>query len=998
MDRSIRFASASRGAPFSHSGTILGIWVLALVALFVLGGLPTISAPTSAAPIHAASNVIHPPLVTHGDLVVLSGQTVTIQPTSSSQPYYQQGNITVESGGTLNVRNTTLSVVQFVSDVGSPIQRLSHIYTFVDQGQVTFYNSTLTTDANILNAYPKLNVTVNGGVMTLDRSSFKFPGWLNVEGKSAVFTANQSSITNNSAVAALGAESSIAGDVDYAPAVSVTGGAQIVMVQSFYNNTYADNLTANGFPGPTIGFAPPPGGVATIGPTGYNIAEFNLYNDSEALVRDWLNPAAPIIGGAITLVYNTSANKISSTPTLTVNGNSFPFTYGFNFTQGFNLVDTIPLMSTAVSYLSTEGTLNFLNFTGNFGTGPSVLNLSFSAAAGPVNITTATLTLFPALNYNFVASGAGTSFVSADSAMDLTWALPPASSVQLSTPYPWYSNKVVLSGGAVGFFGNLSTYASYSGAYGQTSVVQTQGSSNATFYRWAALPITGKNNVPIPQATTLAFYAYGSGQGNNATTGWANQLSVASPTLWNYVNWWDSSQGIKTYGDSNARGISYRLLASAQVNASVLPGGNFLGSYHVGVSTPNGGAGGTRWFNWSVTPFPYGLTFPAAVDYGPITNFPQYTQTITLYDVNFGMSGTINVNGVYVVSGKVSFNGSEPVLVNVTATPNGGGTPILIAQNGDVTGGSFSFAYFQLVQILGPGTYQLSITGYFNGATSPTVTAPSTVTVAGSSSSSTGILFQKILGLPLYLWLVIIGAIVAVLLVLFLVVIPRQARGKLVECGECGELIPADALVCPKCGAEFESDLVRCSRCSATIPANSEYCPECSAQLLGKPGAEASDPERQGYSDFVDRYRVDGKRELGDNYSEGAFWDWWKRQPTYVPYSQWRMQQGQGASRAGMTAPPAAEVTPAPAAPVQQPPRGGAGGGGMAAGGTPAAPMSPPPTQVPASRTATAGPATPAPASTGPAMGGPGMKPCPNCGKEVPPEYLVCPFCGAVTQ
>ena len=134
---------------------------------------------------------------------------------------------------------------------------------------------------------------------------------------------------------------------------------------------------------------------------------------------------------------------------------------------------------------------------------------------------------------------------------------------------------MVLSGGAVGFFGNLRTYASYSGAYGQTSVVQTQGSSNATFYRWAALPITGKNNVPIPQATTLAFYAYGSGQGNNATTGWANQLSVASPTLWNYVNWWDSSQGIKTYGDSNARGISYRLLASAQVIPSVTPRGRF---------------------------------------------------------------------------------------------------------------------------------------------------------------------------------------------------------------------------------------------------------------------------------------------------------------------------------------------------------------------------------------------------------------------------------------
>jgi len=26
------------------------------------------------------------------------------------------------------------------------------------------------------------------------------------------------------------------------------------------------------------------------------------------------------------------------------------------------------------------------------------------------------------------------------------------------------------------------------------------------------------------------------------------------------------------------------------------------------------------------------------------------------------------------------------------------------------------------------------------------------------------------------------------------------------------------------------------------------------------------------------------------------------------------------------------------------------------------------------------------------------LKPCPNCGKEIPPEYLVCPFCGSVTQ
>jgi RNA polymerase subunit RPABC4/transcription elongation factor Spt4 len=234
---------------------------------------------------------------------------------------------------------------------------------------------------------------------------------------------------------------------------------------------------------------------------------------------------------------------------------------------------------------------------------------------------------------------------------------------------------------------------------------------------------------------------------------------------------------------------------------------------------------------------------------------------------------------------------------------------------------------------------------------------------------------------------------VVVLAVLFLVVIPRQARGKLVECGECGELIPADALVCPKCGAEFESDLVRCSRCSATIPANSEYCPECSAQLLGKPGAEASDPERQAYADFVERFRGDAKRELGDNYSESAFWDWWKRQPTYVPYSQWRMQQGQGASRAGMTAPPAAAAEAPMATPPPQPPKGGAGGT-MAASGA-LAPAATAPSAPPMARTAAPAPAAPAAAA---APAGSGLKPCPNCGKEVPPEYLVCPFCGAVTQ
>ncbi|MFI5419257.1 MAG: hypothetical protein ACHQ2Y_10270, partial [Candidatus Lutacidiplasmatales archaeon] len=56
------------------------------------------------------------------------------------------------------------------------------------------------------------------------------------------------------------------------------------------------------------------------------------------------------------------------------------------------------------------------------------------------------------------------------------------------------------------------------------------------------------------------------------------------------------------------------------------------------------------------------------------------------------------------------------------------------------------------------------------------------------------------------------------------------------------------------------------------------------------------------------------------------------------------------------------------------------------------APRSAPGASAPSSRPATsAGAPTPEPAAAA-------MKACSNCSKEIPPDYLVCPFCGAVTQ
>ena len=82
-------------------------------------------------------------------------------------------------------------------------------------------------------------------------------------------------------------------------------------------------------------------------------------------------------------------------------------------------------------------------------------------------------------------------------------------------------------------------------------------------------------------------------------------------------------------------------------------------------------------------------------------------------------------------------------------------------------------------------------------------------------------------------------------------------------------------------------------------------------------------PEKQAYADFTEKYRAEAKKELGDNYSEGAFWDWWKRQPTYTPFSQWSLQQGQGTARAGMTAPPVGTQTTPELDAGRMPPKGG---------------------------------------------------------------------------
>ena len=1209
--------------------------------VMVVGGFSSLAGPsrTAAPPASSHLTTALPPF-THGDLVVTNGETFVIQPTPGNHVYYQGGNITVDLGGTLIVRNVTLSFVQFVAVNGTAMERLSHIYHFVDKGTVNVYNSTLTTDVQVLNAYAKLNVTVEGA-MTVWNSTLAFPGWFNVEGSAGDVTLNDSRVTGNPAVETLSEPATILGDTEYAPSISVTGGGELNAFGSSFNNTYADNTIANGHPQPVPLSLPTSPEKLAVGDN--NFSSLFTPTDSANLTQDWLYPNADFQAGNLIGNYTNPNFKFDADEDAYVwfDGTRY-FVQSIVFHNNSAGSFLLALPPALLSAITNDGVLNYLNWTGDFGVGPSRIAIDFDESSGPtvVNVS-AEISLLPSPDFDLQVSGAGSTLNSINSAFDLNWNSLPVNATTQSTPIPWGSNKLSLTDGAVAYLANATISNPVPGVF-STSAVIPDATSKAFFYRWAQFNLTGRGGViPIPNAQAVAYYAYNATETGNKTANALNDLATANPEIWGYVQYWDGLHGVSVYGTSNKDGKASLLLASANVTGATLPDGLFLGSYHIGIFVPATGVP-NHWFNWTVSPYPEGVgQMPPALagpDFAPPQTFPQYygavvialatvyangvpSTTINLgqkvgvkvevedaaavaitqvssellynasgrpsallatysnttvdltapgqefsftlswlatlnvtgvnaeFDHNFtvvldwnhnnaslgggnlsenlsvkfaptevslasatvlangianttvelgqtlgvqvvlhnvgnstissvvawlayndshlasavlaeytnesidltspgqsatfllswkatenitGLHGwfahnltvliewnvnpsqtwlgqgnispivpmtfapsqirfttfalpptTINLGQSYISTGILEYNGSHAAVVELFATPlkNGvpNGAPIQIA-GGSTLPGVFSIQWFSLGNVLAPGTsYQLTAYALYNSR-GTNYTLPGTYSVPPTPSSPASFLFQTFLGLPIWAWLAIAAAAV-VAIVLFLFVARRQAAGKLVECGECGNLIPEDATVCPKCGAEFESDLIRCSRCASTIPADSKFCPECAAQLLGTPGEAESDPEKQAYADFTEKYRAEAKRELGDNYSEGAFWDWGKRQPTYTPFSQWSLQQGQGTARAGMTAPPVGTQTTPSAPPAGTPPKGGSGWvEGTSAAAAPTA-TAPPPTAVPP-----------------PAAGGAGLKPCPNCGKEIPTEYLVCPFCNAVTQ
>jgi len=168
-------------------------------------------------------------------------------------------------------------------------------------------------------------------------------------------------------------------------------------------------------------------------------------------------------------------------------------------------------------------------------------------------------------------------------------------------------------------------------------------------------------------------------------------------------------------------------------------------------------------------------------------------------------------------------------------------------------------------------------------------------------------------GIPWYIYMMILGVIAAAIIV-FSAWLYKYGLGKMVECGECGALIPESSKRCPKCGVEFEVGTAKCSECGAWIPSNSTSCPECNAKFIGDAIEEEEDAYlkkmREQYEAYVDTYREEAKKSMGKKYSDSKFQDWFKKQPSYVSFENWLSQEEEKRKFTGVACPTCGTLNP----------------------------------------------------------------------------------------
>ncbi|MCK4717350.1 MAG: hypothetical protein KAT70_01680, partial [Thermoplasmata archaeon] len=146
-------------------------------------------------------------------------------------------------------------------------------------------------------------------------------------------------------------------------------------------------------------------------------------------------------------------------------------------------------------------------------------------------------------------------------------------------------------------------------------------------------------------------------------------------------------------------------------------------------------------------------------------------------------------------------------------------------------------------------------------------------------------------GIPMWMILLIILLIIAPIAAVSLYLY-KYGLGILVECGECGALIPVGSTKCPKCNVEFEPDTAKCSVCGSWISMDSPVCPECGAEFTVAEMSLEEYKEKMGkqYKEFLLPYRAKAVEELEipeEELSDENFSEWWMAQAEYITFEDW---------------------------------------------------------------------------------------------------------------
>jgi len=171
---------------------------------------------------------------------------------------------------------------------------------------------------------------------------------------------------------------------------------------------------------------------------------------------------------------------------------------------------------------------------------------------------------------------------------------------------------------------------------------------------------------------------------------------------------------------------------------------------------------------------------------------------------------------------------------------------------------------------------------------------------------------------PFWIFILIAVIVLAIILV-FSVYLYKHGLSKMVECGECGALIPESSKRCPRCGTEFETETAKCSECGTWIPARSKECPECGAKFMTEPMEVVSEDDymtsmRRQYEEYVNGFRDQAKAALGKKYSEDKFMDWLKTEPAYLTFEAWVAKQEEDRKAGSMPCPACGTLNPKGAA------------------------------------------------------------------------------------